>query len=738
MDNAPEQNDLNKNIQNQTKIQEQLLNHSGEILERAVEIKKVSGDSVDKIEETKKSILNEVSESTKIQKDIKDNAEETSKKIEENIKNAEKEEKKNAEEEKKELKTEAEKELTEAEKRHKELLNSLTNIVLSNESAEEAAKKIQEHIAETQKELLSKAKEDRKEGMEYYKKSSIFFQEGRDAMKEKLKKKVTAGGLGLLGKGLSGIGMKSMGKYFTAQSETLKDELADEKKEQEKGLKKFHDPEKMAAEFNETLKQFTENIAFNTTKDENGKDKSIFGGDEGSEIDSKKQNAVFDAVINSEHIEEKFSKELEKFSKNIEDVGPNSKIDSKKQNSEQNEEKLPKTIEDVGPNSEIDSKKQNSEQNEEKLPKEFEKFSKEFEKFSKNIEGVGNAGSDGASKEELKERQDEKEEEKIQNEKEEENRKQQLAKLDSISKKTSEGIKVSSKMAKGITQLGKTVGTALLPVILPVLAVVGTAIASIAIGTAVFKNFIEGPLGAWLEGERKEQERKANAGTDATGLDIKDAAKKLGVDDKEVKRKRAAGEKLTPNEKKYMKIKEDRIVREGAMTAAGITFGTPEYDAMLKMNDADFKKALKTNAKSDGLFGEKGKAEKGNDAVKQFEAQQRAMEKKRKADDERAQQNGNKETLKTQEKQKTMGPDSSKNYGEVKQKVSEPEPEPTIKKDKVTQATAERQKDENEKKKIQLQQEQNSYLKKIAEKSAVKVSYHVPNNKEAPLTVAGG
>jgi hypothetical protein len=682
--NKTEQNiknaDLQNSVEKQTDIQEQLLDNSKNILSSAVDIKQTSKDSIDTIEETKKSIVNEVSESTEVQKDIKKNAEETSKKIEENVKKTEKTEKKNAEEEKKEIKKQTIIELTEEEKKHKELLASLNEIVTSNESSEEAARKIQEHIAETQKELLAKAKEDRKEGMENYKKSSIFFQEGRDAMKEKFKKKASAAGMGLLGKGLGAIGMKSMGKYFTAQSETLKEELADEKKEQDKGLEKFHNPEKMAVEFNETLKKFTEGVAFNTMKDENGEDKSIFGGEPGTDVDSNKQNAVFDAVINSPHIEEKFSKELEKFSKNIEDVGPDS--DSKEEQEE-------------GPEPDSDSK------------------------------------------EELKERQDEIQEQKLQNKKEEEGREQQISRLDSLSKKMSEGIKISSEMAKGITQLGKTVGMAMLPVLLPVLAVVGTAVAAIAIGTAVFKNFIEGPLGDWLEGERKEQERKANMGTAATGLDIKDAAKKLGVDDKEVKRKRAAGEKLTPNEKKYMKIKEDRVIREGAMTAAGITFGTSEYDAMLKMNDADFKKALKANAKSDGIFGEKGKAEKGKDAVKQFEAQQRAMEKKRKADNERGQLNSDKEMLKTWEKQKTMmGPDLSKNYGEVKQKVSEQEP--TIKKDKVTQATAERQKDENEKKKIQLQKEQNAYLKKIADKSAVKVNYHVPNNKEAPLTVAGG
>ena len=619
------------------KIQESLL-------ESSIQIQKTSEKTLDETQKTKKIISESAKENTESQKIIKEAAVETTKSIKQE---AVKEEKRTqeAKEEKKKIEKRIYVEMTEEEKKQQELLDALNDIVTSNEDAEEAQYKIQEHLVTTQKELLKQAKIDKADNTEYYKKSSLFFKEGREAAKAKFKAKVTSAGMGLLGKGLNAVRMKSMGKYFSQQSEVIKDKLNDEQKNQKEGLDKFNNPEKAAEAFNETLEKFSEGVVHNFTK-KDGKTTELFAQDGKGDIGDKgreKQSMVYDAVGNSESIKDIFTKQLNNFNPEKDDRGNN--------------------------------------------------------------------------KAELKENQDKKDELKEQRKIDKVSKKDQISRLDSLGKNIEAGTAESKKIAKGIGKLGGMMGTALLPV----LAVVATALGAWVIGTAIFENFIKGPLGDFLERDRKEKEKAANDGTKLAHLDVSNAAKKLGVDDKEIKKKRAAGEKLSANEKKFLKIKDDRLARENALTAAGITFGSKEYDAMLKMNDADFSKALKTNAVSDGIFGEKGADEKGSDAVKQYEQQTKSLNKKRKRDYEKAEL---KEKINAQ--------------GEVKNRTSVAEDTKGIKKQTQPSESADLKNKEVQNSSLKTQKETNKLLKQIADKKQVSVNTHIPNNKEAPITMVGG
>ena len=623
-------------VKKQTQVQEKILDQGKDLLDSSIKIQKTSENSTDEIEKIKKDIAEEAIKNSKNQQDIKEKAEKTEKKIKvESDKELQKE--KSAEAEKKKIEKRIYVELSEEQKRHNEQVKALNDIVTSNGDAEEAQYKIQEHIATTQKELLKQAKDEKAENSKYYKKSSLFFKEGREEMKAKLKKKATAAGLGILGKGLGAVGMKSMGKYFSRQSEVIKDKLGDENKAQKEGLAKYNNPEHAVEEFNKALNTFSEGIIFNSATEE-GKESKLFDGTD--EENREKQSMIYSGVDNTKNIEE----ELEKIAKN----SLNEKDDR------------------------------------------------------------------GNNKEELKENQEKKDDLKDVQNVEEESKMEQLKKLDTLSSNIEAGTAETTKMGKGLKSIKGMMGVGLLPV----LAVVATALGAWAIGTAIFKNFIEGPLGAFLDRDREKAEKEMNEGTEAMGGDIDAAAKKFGIDKKELSKKIAGGVKLSKNEREFVKVRNERINREAAMSNAKITPGKT-YDAMLKMSKAEFRQALANEAKSDGWFGDDSAATNAEDAIKQYD-QQALSAKKRERKSNEGFTPGEVKTkkdpvedlrsaeLKFLQKRKESGKLSS--MGEKKLK--------------------------REERKMKIAEEQLAISKALLKKPAVKTMTHIPSTKEVPITQA--
>lgn len=161
-------------------------------------------------------------------------------------------------------------------------------------------------------------------------------------------------------------------------------------------------------------------------------------------------------------------------------------------------------------------------------------------------------------------------------------------KVGQISKK---GLQFVGKAAKASGKAIMAFGKMLLPILMPVLAVIATAIAAVAIGTALFNKFIKGPWGDYLEQQRKEHEEKENKGTADLHAGTEEIAKKLGVDPKEISKKRASGQALSDKELAYVQAMEKRSRREALMTRLGLyKIQGKRRQEILNMNDADFEK----------------------------------------------------------------------------------------------------------------------------------------------------
>lgn len=149
-----------------------------------------------------------------------------------------------------------------AQKRQKELLDGLKEIVEENSDSQLAALKIQQKIKDAQEELVKTAKDQHESSKEAYKQDSLWFKEGRQKWKEEKVQQLKGFGMRTLGKGLNMMGATRLGKYFKKSGEQAAADVKKAQEDRKKAIDDWDKPEQLAAEFNESLRAFADRTAW--------------------------------------------------------------------------------------------------------------------------------------------------------------------------------------------------------------------------------------------------------------------------------------------------------------------------------------------------------------------------------------------------------------------------------------------------------------------------------------------